>query len=195
VGLILSQIGEFSFILAATGIQYNLLSGSAYQIFISLSVLTMAITPFILKFSPSILKSLSILPIPEKLKIGSYPMRISEKIEKEDHVIIVGYGVNGTNVAKAAKNTNIPYLIIEMNPEIVRKEKEKGESIYYGDATHETVLQHANIKNARVLVVAISDPFATQRIIESARRLNEGIYYCKNPIYSKYGRVVRIRSR
>jgi CPA2 family monovalent cation:H+ antiporter-2 len=175
VGLILSQIGEFSFILAATGIQYNLLSGSAYQIFISLSVLTMAITPFILKFSPSILKSLSILPIPEKLKIGSYPMRISEKIEKEDHVIIVGYGVNGTNVAKAAKNTNIPYLIIEMNPEIVRKEKEKGESIYYGDATHETVLQHANIKNARVLVVAISDPFATQRIIESARRLNEGI--------------------
>jgi CPA2 family monovalent cation:H+ antiporter-2 len=46
VGLILSQIGEFSFILAATGIQYNLLSGSAYQIFISLSVLTMAITLF-----------------------------------------------------------------------------------------------------------------------------------------------------
>lgn len=176
VGLVLSQIGEFSFILAATGIQYNLLSEGTYQVFISLSVLTMAVTPFILNSSSFIVNNLSKLPVPEKLKIGSYPMRIQDKVNIEDHVIIVGYGVNGRNVAKAAKTTDIPYLIIEMNPEIVRNEKEMGESIYYGDATHGTVLQNANIENARVLVVAISDPFATLRITELARRLNEGIY-------------------
>lgn len=176
VGLILSQIGEFSFILAVTGIQYNLLSQNSYQIFLSLSILTMAITPFILKTSPSIVNYLSRLPIPDKLKTGTYPMRISEKLNLEDHVIIIGYGVNGRNLAKAAKTADIPYVIIEMNPEIVRKEKEEHESIYYGDATHETVLQHANIENARVMVIAISDPFGTRRIVESARRLNKGIY-------------------
>lgn len=176
VGLILSQIGEFSFILAATGIQYNLLSESSYQIFISLSVITMAVTPFILNSSPFIVRNLLKLPVPEKLKTGSYPMRISEKLKLEDHVVIVGYGVNGRNVARATKTADIPYLVVEMNPEIVKKEKEEGESIYYGDATHETVLRHANIENARVLVVAISDPFATQKITGSARRLNEGVY-------------------
>ncbi|MGF7118963.1 cation:proton antiporter [Methanobacterium oryzae] len=176
VGLILSQIGEFSFILALTGIQYNLLSQSSYQIFLSLSILTMAITPFILKSSPFIVNYLSKLPVPDKLKTGTYPMRISEKINLEDHVIVIGYGVNGRNLAKAAKTADIPYIIIEMNPEIVRKEKEENESIYYGDATHETVLQHANVENARVMVIAISDPFGTRRIVESARRLNEGIY-------------------
>lgn len=176
VGLILSQIGEFSFILAATGIQYNLLSESSYQIFISLSVITMAVTPFILNSSPFIVSNLLKLPVPEKLKTGSYPMRISEKLKLKDHVVIVGYGVNGRNVARATKTADIPYLIIEMNPEIVKKEKEEGESIYYGDATHETVLRHSNIENARVLVVAISDPFATQKIIGSARRLNDGVY-------------------
>ena len=176
VGLILSQIGEFSFILAVTGIQYNLLSQSSYQIFLSLAVVTMAITPFIMNSSPSIVNYLSKLPVPDKLKTGTYPMRISEKINLEDHVVIIGYGVNGRNLAKAAKTANIPYIIIEMNPEIVRKEKEEHESIYYGDATHETVLQHANIENARVMVIAISDPFGSRRIVESARRLNEGLY-------------------
>ncbi|WP_414468625.1 cation:proton antiporter [Methanobacterium sp. ACI-7] len=176
VGLILSQIGEFSFILAGTGIQYNLLSNAAYQFFISLSVLTMAMTPFILNSSPFILRILSKLPVSEKFKAGSYSMRISEKIDIEDHVIIAGYGVNGRNVAKAAKTADIPYLVIEINPEVVRNEKKKGESIYYGDATHETLLHHVNIENARVLVVAISDPFATQRIILAAKELNEGVY-------------------
>lgn len=176
VGLILSQIGEFSFILAVTGIQYHLLSQSSYQIFLSLAVVTMAITPFIMNSSPYIINYMSRLPVPDKLKTGTYPMRISEKVNIEDHVIIIGYGVNGRNLAKAAKTADITYVIIEMNPEIVRKEKEEHESIYYGDATHETVLQHANIGSARVMVIAISDPFATRRIVESARRLNEGLY-------------------
>ena len=176
VGLILSQIGEFSFILAVTGIQYHLLSQSSYQIFLSLAVVTMAITPFIMNSSPYIINYMSRMPVPDKLKTGTYPMRISENVNIEDHVIIIGYGLNGRNLAKAAKTADIPYVIIEMNPEIVRKEKEEHESIYYGDATHETVLQHANIGSARVMVIAISDPFATSRIVESARRLNEGLY-------------------
>jgi len=176
VGLILVQIGEFSFILAVTGVQYNLLSQSFYQIFLGIAIMTMTLTPFIMNSSPYIINYLSRLPVPDRIKTGTYPMRISKKIDIEDHVIIVGYGVNGKNLAKAAKTADIPYVIIETNPEIVRKEKEEHESIYYGDATHGTVLKHANIENARVMVVAISDPFATRRIVHTARRLNNGIY-------------------
>jgi len=52
-----------------------------------------------------------------------------------DHLIIVGFGINGRNVARAAKAAGIPYVITEMNPETVRNEKAAGEPIYYGDAT------------------------------------------------------------
>ena len=91
---------------------------------------------------------------------------------KKDHLIIVGFGINGRNVARAAKFVSIPYVIIEMNPETVKSEQARGEPIYYGDATQEAVLQHANIKNAMVIVVAIADPVATRRVVEVSRRLN-----------------------
>ncbi len=80
------------------------------------------------------------------------------------------------NVARAAGISGIPYTILEMDPEIVRVEQAKGEPIYYGDATHEAVFHHADIKDARIVVIAISDPAATRRITEIARRLNHKIY-------------------
>ena len=56
-------------------------------------------------------------------------------------------------------------MIIEMNPDVVRKERENGEPIFFGDAIHLEVLQQANIDSARVVVVAISDASATTRIV------------------------------
>ena len=96
--------------------------------------------------------------------------------ELADHLIIVGYGLSGRNVATAAKTAKIPYVIIEMNPETVRKEKQAGEPIIYGDATHEAVLEHVGIEGARVMVVVISDPTATRRITAVAKRLNPKIH-------------------
>ena len=93
----------------------------------------------------------------------------------KDHVIIAGFGVNGRNVARALA-ANIPYLVLEMNPETVRVERGKGTPIAYGDAAHEAVLRHAHIEAARVVVVAISDAAATRRVVELARRLNPGVY-------------------
>jgi CPA2 family monovalent cation:H+ antiporter-2 len=80
--------------------------------------------------------------------------------------------VNGRNVARVARAAGIPYVVIEMNPDTVRSEQAKGEPVYYGDATQEPVLQHAHIKNAMVVIVAIADPAATRRITEISRRLN-----------------------
>jgi len=77
------------------------------------------------------------------------------------------------NVARAAKASGVPYCIVEMNAATVWTEKKRGERIFYGDATHESVLRHAGIGDARVLVIVISDPAATRRITATARRLNQ----------------------
>ncbi len=176
VGLALSQVGEFSFILSRTGVEHGLLTGNIYQMFLAFSVLSMAATPFIITLAPRLADIILRLPLPKRLISGFYPVpEIKVKIKK-DHLIIIGFGVNGRNVARAARLSGIPYVVIEMNPETVRSEQAQGEPIYYGDSTQEVVLQHANIKDARIVVTAINDPAATRRITEIIRRLNQKVH-------------------
>ena len=175
VGLALGQVGEFSFILSRAGVEHGLLAGNNYQMFLAFSVLSMAATPFIITLAPRAADIILRLPLPKRLISGFYPVSEITEIKvkgKKNHLIIIGFGINGRNVARAARLSGIPYAVIEMNPETVRNEQAQGEPICYGDATQEAVLQHANIKDASVAIVAIHDPTATRRITEIARRLN-----------------------
>ncbi|MDH4223479.1 MAG: NAD-binding protein, partial [candidate division Zixibacteria bacterium] len=172
VGLAISQVGEFSFILSETGIEHGLLSGEVYQLFLAISVLSMASTPFIIAFAPRIADIVLQLPLPKTVKSRFYPPSEAKAVDKKNHLIIIGFGVNGRNVAHVSKLADIPYVIIEMNPETVKSEQAKGEPIFFGDATQEGILQQAGIKEAMLVVVTIDDPPATRRITEIARRLN-----------------------
>ena len=176
VGLALGQVGEFSFILSKTGVEHGLLAGNIYQMFLAVSVLSMAATPFIITLAPRLADIILRLPLPKRLISGFYPVSEIKVENKKHHLIIIGFGVNGRNVARAARVSGIPYAIIEMNPETVRSEQAQGEPIYYGDSTQEAVLQHANIKDARIVVAAINDPTATRRITEIIRRLNPEVH-------------------
>src|SRR5690606_29981928 len=141
-GLALFQVGEFSFILSKVGIENDLLTPEMNQYFLSVSILTMILTPFIMIYSENI----SALLIPSKVK------KKWNKISKEDeeetkedsdlvnHLIVVGFGINGRNVARAARHIEIPYVILELNVDIVREERAKGEPIVFGDASEEHVL-------------------------------------------------------
>lgn len=181
VGLSLFQVGEFAFILSISGISSGLLDEGTNQYFLSVSILTMAITPFLLKYyhpitekalllvkSSSLEKDLTIDPDNDLLALG--------KDKYNDHIVIIGFGINGKNVAYAAKNANIPYVILELNGKTVKEEKKKGEPIMYGDAIHGGILSHVNIHKARVAVIAISDPIATKRIIVNIRDISSRVY-------------------
>jgi CPA2 family monovalent cation:H+ antiporter-2 len=176
VGLALSQVGEFSFILSKVGQSQGLFSGDSYQLFLDVTIITMVATPLMMAIAPRAADFLLRWPLPQRLKLGAH---LSEKIDKSisvDHLIIVGYGVNGRNLARAAKTGGIPYVIIEMNPETVRRERQSDEPIFYGDATQEEILKHANIQEARIIVVVINDPAAVRRITSLAHRLNPRIH-------------------
>lgn len=180
VGFTLSQVGEFSFILSMTGIEHGLLSGRNYQLFLAVSVLTMAATPFVIALAPKAADLALRAPLPKKLKFGLYAAPGTEihrpARHLKDHLIIVGFGVNGRNVALAARMAGVPYAILEMNPETVRRERGYGEPIGYGDATQEAILDNMGVRKAKILVVAIADPAATRRITSTAKQLNPGIH-------------------
>ncbi|MDD5225100.1 MAG: cation:proton antiporter [bacterium] len=180
VGLALSQVGEFSFVLSKIGLDSGLLPGNTYQLFLSISVLSMAATPFILKFAPRGSNLALRLPFPSRIKLGWKYSQADLLSPRQpalgSHLIIAGFGVNGRNVSRAAKMAGIPYIIIEMNPETVRNKQAEGEPIFFGDSAHEAVLDHAGVKTAKVMVVAISDPIATRRITALAHKLNPRLY-------------------
>jgi len=170
VSLALSQVGEFSFILSKVGLDSGILSPEVYQMFLDVTVLTMGATAFMIAISHRVASGFSQLSRYDELE----GVRRQHKLR--DHLIIVGFGVNGRNVAMAARAKGIPYVVADLNPDIVRSESGNGEPIYYGDATQESVLLHLGIADARVMVVAISDPVATRQIVEMARRLNKDIF-------------------
>lgn len=90
-------------------------------------------------------------------------------------MIIVGYGLNGRNLARVLSETEIPHLALDLDGDTVRRESRHGVPIYYGDATNPNVLRHVKIEEAKVLVVAISDPFITRRTVQVAKVLNPKI--------------------
>ncbi len=173
-GLYLAQIGEFSFLLAKIGQERNIIAQNEYQLFIIVVVIAMGLTPFFMNIATPAANALQKLPF---LKFRTEPVEAKkDTAELKGHLIIVGYGINGRNLAKAAKFAGIAHIIIEMNPDTVRKEKEAGEHIFFGDASHQAVLEHAGIHHAKVMVVAIADHAATLRITKIARSMNPDIY-------------------
>jgi CPA2 family monovalent cation:H+ antiporter-2 len=176
VGLTLAQVGEFSFILAKSGLESGLLPPDMYQTFLAISILTMALTPFLIAHAPAVADLIYRLPLPRAVKQGSFRLQGPARVKEKNHLIIVGFGLNGRNISRAAKTSGIPYLVVEVNPDTVREERAKGEPIYFGDATQEAVLRHLHIRDARILVIVINDPAATRRITELARRLNPRIH-------------------
>jgi CPA2 family monovalent cation:H+ antiporter-2 len=178
-GLALCQVGEFSFVLFDRGQQVGLLPPHLLQLFLDVSVVTMALTPFIIALGPRITDIFSRL-IPARVRtgwaVGSGSKDTKQPQKLRDHLIIVGFGLNGRNLARAAGMAGIPYLILEMNSQTVKRERDKGEPIYYGDAAQEEVLKHANVGEARILVLVISDPEACRRITAVARKENPRIF-------------------
>ncbi len=184
VGAALFQIGEFSFVLAKEGINFSLISGNGYQVFLASAIITMVLTPFMINGSGKFSEFVERLPMHHALKFGRLQDDVFKKDEFKNHVIIVGFGLNGRNVSSVLSASSIPFAVLEMNPETVSSEKKRGIPIFYGDASKEAVLTHVNITAARCIVVAISDATATRRIVELARRLNPSVYIIARTRYA-----------
>ncbi|MDD2310611.1 MAG: cation:proton antiporter [Desulfuromonadaceae bacterium] len=172
----LAQIGEFSFVLSQAGVQSGLLTPELYQIFLAASIATMGLTPLCLKYASPVADYFVRL-LPHNLTKGKGVLSRHEKpVQMNDHVIIVGYGVNGKNLARVLTTLHIQHIVIDTNPFTVKKEAKKGQHILFGDASKPEVLEQAQIEGAREMVIAISDAAASRTVASLARQLNPSIH-------------------
>ncbi len=167
-GLALAQVGEFSFLLADQGSRFGLIGGDTFQAFINTSILTMVATPFIMQVAPWFADRIR-LPQPE-------PTGHTNVCSLKGHTIIAGYGLNGRNLARTLRATRIPYTVLEVNADTIRKARDEGEPIIYGDITREDTLLRAGADCARVIVFAISDFSATRMAIRFVRTINPSAF-------------------
>jgi CPA2 family monovalent cation:H+ antiporter-2 len=171
-GLALAQIGEFAFLLAEQGHGRGLMNEEVFQMFVNTSILSMLATPFIIQAGPFFTLRLQSMT-------GNEPDAASEKETTcpiTGHTVIAGYGLNGQNLARTLKATHIPYTVLEVNVDTIRKARVQGEPIIYGDITREDVLHRAGVDCAKAIVFAISDNAATRIAVRIARKLNPHIF-------------------
>ena len=171
VALGLAQVGEFSFVLMEVGHEHGLLAGDRFQIVLAAAVATMLATPFLVALAPRLADRWA----DRRLGAADSPTREGDaKVTAEltDHVVIVGFGVNGRLLARVLREAAIPYLILELAPEVVRAARGEGQPILFGDSTRREILEHAGVAHAQVVVFAISDPEALRGSIRLARSIN-----------------------
>ncbi len=186
-GLGLAQIGEFSFVLAMKGRVNNLINENNYQVFIAASILSMIAAPFVMRyanpFTMFILQKINAKSIkPHQNIINKEFIR---RGSKTNHVIIVGFGFNGKNLAKVLKDAKIPYVIVDADMTVVKKYKIKKEPIYYGDANSTEILDNLGLRNAKMVVCTISNAITQRIIISYCRMQNSDVHIVVRTRYTK----------
>lgn len=184
-GMSLGQIGEFSLVATTAAVTAGLLDQDAFQTVLDTAVLSMLLAPLMMAAGPKLAHALQHVPLSPRLREGFGGARVSSAIAYSGHVLIIGYGVTGRNIARSARHAEVPYAVIDINAEVVRAEQARGRPIHYGDATHEAILEHVNADKAKAVVIAINDPAAARRIVELARGIAKDAYIMVRSRYLK----------
>ncbi len=169
-GIGLAQIGEFSFVLMEVGRANGLLQGERFQILLVAAVLTVAMTPVLVRAAPVVSARVAALAgLPSRDKDASSDQASSA------HVVVVGYGMNGSLLARILGETHIPHLVVELDPEAERRARGEGVPVLFGDAAQKEILERAGVEQAKMIVFAISDFTAVSRALKAVRELSPNV--------------------
>jgi len=168
VGLGLAQIGEFSFVIGRLAHGLGLITASSYQSFLAAAIVTLGATPFLVRVAPE-----AGVRIARLFRERPSPAGGSAEPQLSGHVIIVGYGLNGRNVARVLKTVGIPYVAIDLDASVIARARLEGEErLIHGDATRAETLHHCGVERASVVVFAVADPDSDRRGVSLVRHLS-----------------------
>ncbi|MGA0163442.1 MAG: cation:proton antiporter, partial [Bdellovibrionota bacterium] len=184
-GIFLAQIGEFSIVLADQSLKLDLIPLDYYQYFLSTTLVLMLVTPTLIQLAPKLaprLSSLDLIPKSLKKEVATHLPKTNDHIE---HVIIVGFGLNGRDLAEVLSHLKIPFIGIDINQKTVTEFLSRKVSIIFGDASRTEILEAANLETARMVVIAISDPTWVHSVISSIRRIRPEIHILVRAHYNQ----------
>lgn len=176
-GLILCQIGEFSFLIIESSFEHKFISFFFYQTLISATFMTMFLTPFLFKLLPLINK------LTQKFKfLGLSPVQPSNPKtplgQLRHHVILCGFGPTGRDLARSLHTVDIPFIVLDFNHKHVEEARKLGYNVILGDVSNASVLEHARIRRASTIIISFPDPIGINRIVKLVGALNPKAIRC-----------------
>jgi len=162
----IAPIGEFSFLLAQAGERVGLLGPTGEQTFVAVAVMTLAVSPLLVSAGSA---------IAQRIHEDASEEHLVEREPLHGHIIIIGYGLNGQNVARVLVSTGLRHIVLEEDPLRIAAARTNGSRAIMADAADAHALEMAGIEDAVAVIVAISDPDGTRRIVRFCRTMNKDI--------------------
>jgi CPA2 family monovalent cation:H+ antiporter-2 len=175
----LSQVGEFAFVLGVTGTQYGLIAQSTYTIIVSVAIISLFLTPYLISLAPR-------LGGWAERQLGSPTLSPDQRDRKYPEVVIVGFGPAGQAVAKALAGRVDEIAVIELNHDAKALAEAMGLSCQIGDAQQISVLEHASVQHSRIAVITIPSRSAALTVLEQIHSLAPGSKVIVRSRYRRY---------
>jgi K+:H+ antiporter len=177
LGASLSQIGEFSFILADLGIRLRLLPEAGRDLILAGAILSILINPLLFVLFDRLMSWLKARERTVASEEAAIPYRAPKLpvTSRTGHAVLVGHGRVGSLIAETLERAGQSYLVIEERQEIVDQLQAQGIEVIAGDAAQSGLLEAANVAATRWLISAIPNPFESGNLIEQARAANPGL--------------------
>ncbi len=159
LGILLSQAGEFAFVLLGVGMASGSLGAEDGQKLLVVVALTMVLTPFLGRLGQAVSNRIERI---EAVRVEDLP----EDTEMlSEHVVIAGYGRVGQAVAARLEAAGVPYVAVDLDPHRIAQARQRGLPVFYGDVTRPDILDALHIERARSVVVAIDSPDAALQMV------------------------------
>ena len=161
-GVCLAQVGEFSFVLAEMT-RGSVLDDETFQLVVSVTIATLALTPYLISFGPWLAARLG------AARAGGADAPAATAAT--GHVLVIGYGPTGEAVGRRLQDAGREIHVVDLNRRLVERAQAHGHVAHLGDATHPEVLEHAAVARALAIAVTLPDPTAARETVEQIRAL------------------------
>ncbi|MEW8028962.1 MAG: monovalent cation:proton antiporter-2 (CPA2) family protein [Candidatus Thiodiazotropha sp.] len=169
-GLLLAQGGEFGFVLLDLSLQSSLIPGEAGQMLFAAIIISMAISPFLIRHNGKLTEKFCRLRLPEQDYAVTTDLQ-HEAEGMEQHVIICGYGRIGQNLGRLLDHEGFPYVALDLDPSVVREAHEAGEPVHFGDASRHEIMHAAGVERAGVVVITFEGHATALQILHHTRKV------------------------
>ncbi|MFB2871704.1 monovalent cation:proton antiporter family protein [Aeromonas jandaei] len=164
-GIMLSQVGEFGFVLLALALHHGLLDPQLVSRLIGIGIISIAMTPWLVTQAHSLARSLTDPALLTRSEVAQ------SGLSKSQHVIIAGFGRAGQTCARFLKLEEIPFLALDLDPERVSEAKQAGEQVAFGDASRRDILLAAGLLRARLVIITFDDRKRVEAMLALIREL------------------------
>ncbi|MFN0171955.1 MAG: cation:proton antiporter [Bryobacteraceae bacterium] len=185
-GLVLCQVGEFTFVVAGVGWRAGIISAENFQTLLASSVISLLLTPYLIAMAPGLAARLR----------RAIPAGLRRRVDKpsrpatENKVVVIGLGPAGIEVVERLRRSRIPFLVIDQNPERAASPR-SGVPLLFGDATQWEILDHAGVADAKAVVCTIPDPKTAGLVVAQVRHAAGSVPVIARARYHLYAEEIR----